>query len=268
MTLALEGGNSAHDSGKTSKAITVSTSGTDRIIVVCAGNEGNASLRQISSVAATGLTFALRAKQTQAAGTPTFGNEAEIWWAYAASQQTNTSITVTWDGATDDLGVGVFAVSGCQNFVNPWDTGSAITVAHTGAAGAVDQTNVGTTHTNTLQFWYGGVPTSGYPLSAAVTPAGSSECFSPIIETGGSNYYKANSAYAIYSVAQSGLTVGWTTSLAPWVLLIDALTDAPASAGLSIPVAMNSYRQHRNRRGPVPPRDSWIRRNGIYIPKE
>jgi hypothetical protein len=40
------------------------------------------------------------------------------------------------------------------------------------------------------------------------------------------------------------------------------------AGGLSIPVAMNSYRQRRNRRGPVPPRDSWIRRNGIYIPKE
>jgi len=92
-----------------------------------------------------------------------------------------------------------------------------------------------------------------------------------IAQTAGANYYYFSGGGPMYVDSTNSYTTPTNptdaTSEGAYHHCIYA-TYTPSGGGLSIPVAMNLYRQYAARRGPVPPCDNWTRRNGLYVPKE
>ena len=103
VSLAVEGAATADSLiNAASATIDITTSGTNRIIILHATLEGGAA-RTMSGVSASGLTFN---KRSAVAAGDVYNVDVEVWWAYAAAQQTGTTITVnfSWSGGLCHLG--------------------------------------------------------------------------------------------------------------------------------------------------------------------
>ena len=74
-------------------------------------------------MSASGLTFN---KRSAVAAGDVYNVDVEVWWAYAAAQQTGTTITVNFSGAVDCATFGTFAVSGVNNFNKPWSNDATL----------------------------------------------------------------------------------------------------------------------------------------------
>ena len=224
--LAIEGAAAADFGGGASSAtIPVTTGGTDRIIIAHISTERNGSPRRtVTSVAASGLAFAKREDLDVGDG---YGTSVEVWWAYAAAQQTALTITTTMSGGIDSGTLAVLAVSGVQNFTNPWTANSSVpkTAVDTGASSPVQVTGVSTTEPNCIVFGFYGGETGSTP-NAETTPTAFTQAYARQ-NWGGSRHSSIWAEYYIFSSAQASITVGSASStLSNWGMIADAITDA------------------------------------------
>lgn len=184
----------------------LSTSGTNRLIVVVAAVNGPAVV--VSSVTSTSsLTFTLRA---------TCGGDYPIeeWVAVAAAQLTNEVITVNYSAATTFSQANAFGISG-GNTSTKYDSNGSLPATSTADANL----SISTSNANTLII-------GGFRIVNGVpnAPGGSWTVLSP----GTTSYFLT--FYQIASATQSGLTVpkgaGNTTN--------GALADAFIEAGAAV----------------------------------
>lgn len=225
MALGIEGANHNIFSGTNTGTVNVTTAGTNRILVVSVHNEKNGSRQTVSSVTSAGLTWTRRKAFAFNASNTALQN-LETWWAYAPSQLTAHTITVTLSAATDDATIGVFAVSGA-NVVSPWDSNAAIPATNSDITGANSTGSVPGVSTTTpdcvlLGFWGAGGTASSTPtVGTGYTQINS---FS---NGGGTNFSIQFTEYKIVSAAQSGVTIPTAVATQKnWGMIGDAIQIA------------------------------------------
>lgn len=137
--LSLDGSNANNVVGGTSQTITLTTTKTNDIIVVCAV-AGSSTVSGVSDT--SGLTWTHRGTNT------TSGQRLETWWALATGTLSGDTITITY-GASNTYEVIVFAVNGAHT-AGPWDTNAGLP-ATSGFAGAP---SISTSNANDFIFGY------------------------------------------------------------------------------------------------------------------
>lgn len=223
MTLAIEGAATATFSGGTTGTINITTGGTDRIIEIVIYSEKDSVAQSVASVTASGLTFALR-KQLQWGPTSGFNtdNVIETWWAYAAAQQTATTITVTLNVATDDAAMVVFAATGVIDTSAPWDVNGSLpaTSAITAFTSNIPTVSgVSTSAANTLV-----IAAAGCSRNQFTGPDTGYSTIGEAANGGGANYGYLGVYYKLFSSEQSSITVHGNASIGQPGWLVDALS--------------------------------------------
>lgn len=221
MSLAVEGAATADSLlNATSATINITTSGTNRIIILHATLEGGTA-RTVSGVSASGLTFN---KRSAVAAGDVYNVDVEVWWAYAAAQQTGTTITVNFSGTVDCATLGTFAVSGVKNFNNPWSNDATLPVTNSTAAPSttIDVTGVTATEINVLVLGFYGASTN-YTI-------GYGTGYTTIYfhyNNNGTHYSDIFAEYQLFTTAQTNITVDTTGGpQSRWGMIADAITDA------------------------------------------
>lgn len=136
MTLAVEVFNSASAAGSTTAAINCNTSGLNRIVLIfiCLNSDVLPAARPtVSSVTATGLTFAKYTSLNFDTASVDSRCRLEVWWAFAAAQQTANPVTVTVSPSARGIGLGVGAVSNVPptRWTLPFDADPSLPVTST-----------------------------------------------------------------------------------------------------------------------------------------
>ena len=92
------------------------------IVVVAVFNEnsGTGNPAVVSSITASGLTFAKRSSVSQA-----FGAGLEVWWALATNPLIALSMTIAFTGTFDDASSVACGVAGCATGA-PWDSNGSL----------------------------------------------------------------------------------------------------------------------------------------------
>ncbi len=185
---AIDGWQTAQVTGGSSPSVTLTTTLTNDIIVLCIFNENGttvpANIRTVSSVSGGGLTWASRAGYSR---TNNNTGRPEIWWAFAASALSAVTITATLSGTTDDSSLVAFGVNGCYT-ATPWDGNGAVPAyASPTLANSVSPANtISTTNATDLLLAFFGtyagtsgdgtaIP-SGYSLLASQQGTGGNGC--------------------------------------------------------------------------------------------
>lgn len=110
--------------GISSATVALNTSGINRILVLFVHTDA-ATRRSVTSVSGgSGLTWALyTAKDWDSEDTTNHKQRLEIWWAYAAAQQTSQTITVNLSGNSNgpDLAVGAITGVDPSRYTGPFD---------------------------------------------------------------------------------------------------------------------------------------------------
>lgn len=244
MTLAIEGAATTQwSTGATSGTINITTSGTDRIIILVVASEKTGTVQSTNLPTASGLTFALRKTLpfTDSGG----GDQVlSVYWAYAAAQQTAKTITINLGATPDDVSVGVFAVSGVTNFTNPWDTNSSLPATATGNSGPpATVSGVSTTQANSMIFGFYGTR-NGPTNPGADTGNGYASVLS-LVNTGGSAYSGVFVESKLCSSAQSSLTVATANSgsSSHYTWIVDAITADGSSPSGTIAQTLGTITQ-------------------------
>lgn len=216
-------------------ALSLTTALANDIIVVGCYNEnfGSTAIRTLTSVTATGLTFASRSSNnTTQRGV---GISLDVWWALAANPLAALPITLGFSGSTDDAAVVAFGVNGC-NTASPWDTNASIPAEGNNGTSAnnITLSGISTDVANDLIIAFGGAIAN---LAAPATPP-SGFAF---VDGKGTNAGAGDAGAAVYvnpvTAKQSGIsvTVGWGAIFCQ-LLTVDALTagapKVPGGAGL------------------------------------
>jgi hypothetical protein len=211
----------------------LTTTNANDVIIVSVTNENNGgTLRTVSSIASTGLTFVQRSSKTSDNSVDT-----EVWYAIASSPLNSASILVTLSGSTDDASIVAFGVSGA-NTAAPWDTNvalPAVAKSTNNNPSVPSVSGVSTSNANDMILGFEGAgPTQSSPPTA-VAGAG----FNLIAtqkNTGGTNWSQAAAEDNIVSTKQSGISVGLSSSSTyNWVMIGDAIV-ANTVTPLSTPV--------------------------------
>lgn len=250
MTLATEGhANANYAQFATGGTLDVTTSGTDRILVLCIAYEQETSAASeisVSGVSSTsGYVWTLRKKYEV---TLTFGETVlEIWWAYAPAQLTAEAVSFTLakagSQAVDGANASIRAVSGVTNFTNPWDSHSSLPATNDNIIGT-DGTalphiaGISTNSANCVVFAFTTTDGPGSDPSGLTADTG---------WTLTDNLYNPNPREYNYNIVQEKIfssnlssatvTFGGTSFNSNWIIIVDAITDA-AAAGPSHPAAI------------------------------
>lgn len=223
--------NQAQDTGSSSSTtITVSTGGTDRVLVLeittCA-----TSAVTVSSVTDTAsLTWALRKRNAVNDGS--FVQTLEVWWAEAPSQLTNDTITVNY-GTSLTFAVSVMSVVGVGNPSSPWDSNGSLpaTASNTGSSSTPSVSGVSTTSASAMLLQFINTRQASNPVTGSAYTVIGPVNAEP--SAGGGRAYEAL-GYQSVSVAQSSITVSGGNSLTPWGIIADALAGpAPSNTWAS-----------------------------------
>jgi hypothetical protein len=220
--LAFESPNQSIFSSTSSGSINVTTLGPNRIIVLTVMSELNGTVPTVSSVTASGLTFALRNRYTDnAAGA---GNNIEVWWAYSSAQVTALPISVTLSSATDDSCLGVFAVRGVTNYAAPWDTNISVPATQKGQGTTVSIPVSSTASSGLLLgFWgnnYSTTGTSGSGFTQVLTSHNG----------GGSRWANLVIEVEAFSTVQSGTPVTFSVTSGSWVAIADIMVSGSTTS--------------------------------------
>lgn len=126
MALAIEAFASQDHVGNLSSAtVALNTLGTNRVVLLLVHTDGHSSVRRsVTGVSDTnGLTWALYTTQDWDSSDATHKQRMEVWWAFAAAQQTANTVTVTLSGASNgpDLVTGSIAGVDPSRFALPFD---------------------------------------------------------------------------------------------------------------------------------------------------
>lgn len=211
---------------------TLTTTNANDIIVVQIYNENHTGTASaVTSVSATGLTFAKRATSN---GSTT--GSMEIWWALSTLALTAAVITVVFTSTYDDCDVIAFGVSGC-NTSTPWDANVSLPAHASFNTGPTTPavSGVSTSSADDLLLAFVGAigGASGNPPSGWTNLTVSSN-------GGGTLGSSADISYKSVSSTQSGITVTSTDSIAfafgnpAGEMIVDALTSdagAPPTTG-------------------------------------
>lgn len=205
--------------GSNMGTITLTTTGTNTIVVLCVINENNGGTqRTVTGVSGGGLTWASRSQVTGADTWISF----DTWWALAASPLTSTTITYTLSGTTDDACVVAFGVNGSSNTSAPWDTNVGLPFSANGGGTSVSVSGVSTTTANTFMISFAGDGTS--TGSHTYTPVAPFTLIDGVYNGGGSRAACIGVGQNIVSSAQSGITV--TSNLSLSVAKLSIIVDA------------------------------------------
>jgi hypothetical protein len=215
---SLDGAVGAVYSGAASGTATLTTTSGNDVIVVLASNE-NGSAQTVSSVTASGLTFTRRGG---CAFTGSRDSNLEVWAAPASGVLSAKVITVTLSGATDDATIIAFGVHGAVSLASPWDAHSGLPACTSGSPPTASPT-YSTTSADDFVFI---TTMSDGPSGNQITPG---SAIAQAINSGGSAYDKAYSAYATSTSPQSG-TVLAISNNGEGITLIDAIAGAPIGA--------------------------------------
>jgi hypothetical protein len=232
VTLALDGFIGANFSGSNSGGMSLTTANADDIIIVAIGHEdhGHTIGQTVSSVTATGLTFAKRSSAFNHGDVD--GSACEVWWAHASAAGTYP-ITVTLTGAIDDACIIAFGVSGADTS-NPFDVCEALPQINTGRnaspyfTGHCQSGPLTTRNADTFLFTIGGGQSN--PQSAFASP------WTQIISQGnggGALFSGCRAYYQVVSAEQHELPIqssDATTNF--WCQITDAIVAASPSPNL------------------------------------
>jgi len=239
MGIGVEGAvSNSFDHGATSGTLNVTTSGTDRILLLFAGMDNvDGTQPQITSIATSGLTWINRTVfQYIDAFNVSWKISTEVWWAYASAQLTSAATVVSFGAGgvshiVDGAAVGIVAVSGLTNFSNPFDPNSSLPKTQHDGAGMIQSpptvTGVSTTDANDvlLGMWYASTsetvpsgPMSGWTQDAQISDN----------DGAGTAFIRFYLQHMIVSSVQSNASVTFTTTAHNSGMIIDALTSAGA----------------------------------------
>lgn len=220
MALALDGYAGGQFSGTASGTASLTTTGTNDIIIVCVHNEASTAQSVQSISDSAGLSWA-RVANVQGVGGSSYVNNGELWWALAPAALSADTITVTLTGAIDDATIIAFGVSGAT-LSNPFDPNASLpAVAVNTAAPSV---TFSTTQNDTFIIGFTGTNSSPVPSISGLT------AITSVDNSSGSYYSHCWAGYVTESAPQTGMTL--TGSTIDSVLLVIALTsDAAIAAG-------------------------------------
>jgi len=237
------GKNGSHISG----TVTLSTAGTGRIVLVHIASELdlNSNYSTVSTVTASGLTFAKLASFTSAdVSHPHAGQDTqqafEVWWAYASAQLSGTVITVTMSQIPDVCEVYAFAVSGQNSNTNPFDSGSVANASNATSTGSqVSVTGFSTSQASDMIIQMGS-------SDAFVTPAAPGTGWTQLqhqfnYQDSWDNYCNLFGQYKNVSSTQSNITCSFdSTSTQYWNSIVYAIT-ASGSGPIVAPWIANLF---------------------------
>lgn len=188
----------------------------------------------------SGGTWVRRSRQVIASGSLYSGDGLvkETWWRSAAAIQTGITVTSTLSnaGTTTYLSGVLYAVHGCQNLVNPWDSNSSLpaVVANAGTGSTTTHTISGISTSSQNTFLVAAMnmnPPSGSTPPAASTDTG----FNAIGSPANVAYQKSMVESRAFSAKQSGLSysVNNGNAVYDYIITIDALTDGSANGTIA-----------------------------------
>lgn len=222
MALAYEVFNSSSAASVSSSTIALNTSGVNRIalIFVLLSDVGS-GIPQVTSVSdANGLTWAKYTDFTVISETI----RMEVWWAYAAAQQTANTVTVTSNVSSRGFGLGVGAISGvpATRFTTPFDADPSLPSTASNPSGTPANASVTfSTHdaqTVGLATWI----SIGVNTNNTTTPSGWTILIDLNFNGTGSVAHKLRVFAQVYS-AQQVNTVADFGSVVHWGLSLDAV---------------------------------------------
>lgn len=220
MSLGFETFNSSSANNTTTNTVALNTSGVNRIALIfaCVSDIGSGIPHVTGISDANGLTWA----KYSALDVTTDGFRIELWWAYAAAQQTANTVTVTTNVNARGLGLGVGAISGvpATRFATPFDADVSLPATATNPSGTPANASVTfSTHDNQtvgIAMW-GANQTN---TNNNTTPAGWTGVLDLDFNGTGSVAQKLRvwaqvyNAQQVGTVADFGSTVHWGLSLA------------------------------------------------------
>lgn len=231
MALALDGNAHGVSHSATTVSCSITTSGTNRVLIAIIANDGAVSTFSevdVSGVAGASLTWTLRKRYSNTGGTHTDHHTIEEWWAPAPSQLTSQTITATFASAPDAAGIIVFGVSGAYDYTNPFDTSAALPATfHDDSGTASEITGTFSTVSNDTFVFGAWGSVHNNTIGTSLTSIDS------YVNSAGTDWCASGAAYTIESAAQSGTTLQFSSNgiqtAANWNYIIDAITgDAPA----------------------------------------
>lgn len=216
-----------------SKTVTFSTAGTNRIVLVVVGVEtiSPTATPTVNTPTATGLTFQLRKDSGNLSPIGSTGGTEEgrivSFWALASAQQTNTVITVTTSANVDDAAIVVSTWAGC-NTTSPFDPNASLpkTALHTSNTSFTDTVSTTNADDVIVQFVIDGDSASTYTKPTAFTTLLAQQT-----QAGGTGAIQMACWFESFSAAQTNLSIAYTNSNSvPPIAYEDALTaDTTAS---------------------------------------
>ncbi len=228
----LDGSATGSFSTATSGHVTLSTADSNDIILVYVANEDttHASVRSVSSVTATGLSFAHRSTSSISSSPYSDG---EVWWAYSPLALSSVQITVTLSGSTDDCSIVALGVNGA-NIVTPWDANVALPKSATATtAGTPSVTGISTSNANDMILGFAGLTTTSDSSFPTETGGAGYSLIQVQKNTGGSGGSEAAVQYKTVTTTQTTVTESFgtaTDSSDNWMMTADAIQAAPATA--------------------------------------
>jgi hypothetical protein len=235
--VALDGHSSGTSTGSTTATVNITTTGTNRIVVVCSFQYSNTGVAQrtILGVAdVAGLTWTARGLGVGGNFNTNNQSFAQCHWALAASALTADTITVTASGATDTTALFVTGWSGV-NTSTPFDVNGSLPAYASNLTAAVSDISVAgvsTTNANTCAF---ALFTTNNNVGGALpttAPTGFTNTTDITNVSNASTFNDGQSATEVFTSAQSGITVTFNPGNfqnARWLLIVDALQQASAS---------------------------------------
>ena len=202
-------------SSASSGSVTLSTINPNDIIVVAVFDENVSSpSRTVSSVTASGLTFAKRSSIT---GTgpgqfATTWDDMEVWWALASSPLSNEVITVNLSGSIDDASIAAFGVVGA-NTSSPWDSASPTTNYNTSSSPQPGTITISTNNAGTRDLLLGIIGAEIDALQTGPGDFGSTPAFLiGHIANGGGTDLSYVGVEGLVASTQSSAAISWPAS--------------------------------------------------------
>lgn len=210
MALALDGSAHGNAVSASSLGVSLSTSGADRIVIVCV-TLNNGTVSSISDDDANTWNFH---------ASDTTDNDIEVWYAVASGQMTSNTITVNHSG-TGYMTVDTFGISGADQST-VFDANASTPHVEPAADAAVISTDTA----DTFIF-------SAYRASSPASPAGAGGDW---IKISGADFQLVQ--YQIVSSTQTDLTCSIGTGTMNGGVASAVII---AAGGLSIPIAAYHY---------------------------
>lgn len=199
--LGLDGIASGGVSGapSTTSTVTLTTTHTNDVIVVCVNTGGNFNRGHVTGIADTaGLTWRKRQQRYVVGVTPS----VEIWWAHAPLALTSDVITVTTT-STGATALTAFGVCGA-NYLAPWDRNpqAAWFADNYGSGNPTSPTVTNASHTFMFAWYAGLVNQTGAVLNPDFTWLSAVQA----TETSGFTMYSALAAHIEHGGPYTGTT--------------------------------------------------------------